>query len=163
MVAQATAYVDPERLDARWVKQLAPYVEDVFERPGPVDSVDKGLHTVAEDLLGEDRGTRDRDSLAQVPLDDAATSGALGADGDAARPEDHGKQVGQRGGEVEDELLGATRDPEPGSITGQPQGDVGTTGNGGGCDGECLIGTLGILGAAGDLDDELAGHVHTLE
>ena len=65
-----------------------------------------------------------------------------------------GHQLVQRRGEVEVELLGPTRYAEPRGLAGQPQRDLGAGRGRGGGDGEALVAALGVLGAAGDLDDE---------
>jgi hypothetical protein len=61
-------------------------------------SVDQGLDVIEGDLLDEGRGARDADSGKDVVRADVPAGGALGAEGDASRREDHAEKVVQGGG-----------------------------------------------------------------
>ena len=86
-------------------------------------SVDEGLDAVGEHLLGEHGGAGDVGALDQVGLDEAAALGALAAHREGAAGEDDVAQLGQRGGQVELELLGPPGYGEPGGLPGQPERD----------------------------------------
>ena len=63
-------------------------------------------------------------------------------------------QLVERGGEIEVERLGAARHAEPGGLPGEPERDRCTRRGRGSGDRESLVAALGILGTAGDLDDQ---------
>jgi hypothetical protein len=62
-------------------------------RAGRGASVDEGLRTVGEDLLGEDGRARDAHTLDHVVGGDPAALGALGTDGHLALGDDGREQV----------------------------------------------------------------------
>ncbi len=68
--------------------------------------------------------------------------------------EDRCDQLVEGRGELELELLRATRYAEPRGVAGQPQRHLGAGRRRGGGDGEALVEALGVLGAAGDLEDQ---------
>ncbi len=125
-------------------------------------SVDQRLHAVGEDLLGERRRAGDPYPGEQVPLDDAATLGALGAHRHLAAGDDGVAQVRQGRGQVEGEGLGPARYAEPCGLAGQPQADVRTRRHRGRRHRERLVAALGVVGPARHLHDQSARHAPTL-